>query len=353
MSTAIGNPRCSKADCAIATSGLCAEGHSPALSCPFYDRLSATADPTSLDEAGDDTDMLEGEPEEEQIHLPLGEALTPDEVDEFLRWRSATFVTIVGDRECGKTTLICAIYDRFLKGPFADHIFAGSRTLMALEERSHYARAESGRAHPETPHTSIAEGLRFFHFAAVSAGRIDARSDLLLSDRAGESYSRARDNSALVGELIEVEKADRLVLLLDGGRVVEPVERAGAVQAVRQTLRAFLDGGALNGTSIVQVVTTKIDLLADHDDKADIDRQLALFRQRLATDFAPRLAELSFRDIAARDPRGGFAPAFGVDALFADWIMPRTVIVARAGLPIAPEGEFDRLLQRTPMEVLP
>ncbi len=351
--TAITNEvRCSKSECEVAASGLCAEGHTPVRSCPFYGRSPATDDLDVLDEEQEGTDEFESEPEEEQIALPTGEALTLDDVDEFLRWRPATFVTIVGDRESGKTTLICAIYDRFLKGPFAGYIFAGSRTLVALEKRSHYARAESGRAHPDTPRTSIAEGLQFLHFAVVRADRIHVRTDLMLSDRAGEVYRQARDNSALVGELIEVEKGDRLVLLLDGGRVADPVERAGAMQAVRQTLRAFLDGGAAGKASIVQVVTTKVDLLAHHTAKADIDRQLSVFRQRLVADFAPRLGDLSFWEIAARDPRGDFPPAYGVDALLADWVAPRSAIVAYEERVTPLQSEFDRLLLRTPMEAV-
>lgn len=343
--------RCGKPGCEVARTGLCGEGHDPARSCPFYGQEpSAELDAEHLE----GVDAAEGEPaEEDRIPLPKGEALVPLEVDEFLRWRPATFVTIVGDRESGKTTLICALYDRFLKGPFADLLFAGSRTLIALEKRSHLARVESGLSQPDTPHTSISEGLRFFHFAVATAIRVDTRTDLMLSDRAGEAYSRARGNSELVAELIEVIQADRLVLLLDGARVADPIERAGAMQSVRQTLRAFLDGGVLGASSVVQVVTTKIDLLAHHPEKQNIDARLATYRQRLDEDFGPRLAGLSYWDTAARDPTGGFAPAHGLDALVTEWVTQRPAAVARVKPSTPLRSEFDRLLLRTPMEVVP
>src|SRR5689334_22686712 len=83
--------------------------------------------------------------------------------------------------------------------------------------------------------------------------------------------------------------AHRIVLLLDGGRLVEPTERSSAMQSVRQTLRALLDNHALGASSIVQVVTTKIDILAASSERDEISRILSAFTARLAADFAHRL----------------------------------------------------------------
>lgn len=352
MAEAAEQIRCGKPECEVATTRVCAEGHEPPESCPYYGR-AVPDDHSDRDELEAATGGLDDAVDENRIPLPSGETLSPAEVDAFLRWRPANFVTIVGDRNSGKTTLICAIYDRFLKGPFAGYLFAGSRTLIGLEKRSHLARAESGRSQPDTPHTSLSEGLTFFHFAVVPADRIDTRSDLMLSDRAGELYRQARNNSALIAGLVEVAKAHRLVLLLDGGRVANLVERAGAMQSVRQALRAFLDGGGLDPSSIVQVVTTKIDLLADHPEKLAIEAELKAFRERLQANFASRVTELSFWEIAARDPLGRFSPAHGVGALFADWVTTRQAVVSRSTLAGPLQSEFDRLLLRTPMEVRP
>lgn len=343
--------RCTKPECGISTSGLCADGHEPTDACPFLVRSSdegQNEDPGAANLGGEET------AEENQIQLPSGEALDVQTVDEFLRWRPATFVTIVGERASGKTTLICAIYDRFLRGPFGGLVFAGSRTLISLERRSHLSRAESGASQPDTPHTSLAEGLRFFHFAVARADRMDVRTDLMLSDRAGERYREARGKSDVVPSLVEVVKADVLVLLLDGGRIADPVERAEGMQSVRQTLRAFLDGGGLTTESLVQVVTTKLDLLACHPERDQLERYLSSFKQGLDSDFAPRLANLSFWEIAARDPKGTLEPAFGVDKLLASWVSLRR----RAGIglfrsSVVLENEFERLLLRTPMEIVP
>jgi hypothetical protein len=176
---------------------------------------------------------------------------------------------------------------------------------------------------------------------------------LLLSDRSGEVYRSARNNSTVVTTLPEIPQADRVVLLLDGGRVADPVERHGAIQSVRQILRVFLDNDALGSTSIVQVVTTKIDLISASQSGQDIADAIATFRNGLTSDFAPRLKSLSFHDIAARDPTNTLAPAHGLDALIVDWATPRPRYIPPAPPPLALRSEFDRLLARTSIEIIP
>lgn len=319
----------------------------PPESCPNFnssddDDLGVYADDAQVDGA---TSVVEGT----HVSLPAGEALDLAQVAQFLRWRPATFVTIVGDRDSGKSTLICALYDRLLRGPYANMSFAGSRTLVELERRSHYSRADSGRVEPETPRTSLSEGLHYFHIALVPAGH-SARVDLLISDRAGEIYSQARDDSAIITSLVEVPQGDRVVLLLDGRRVSNPVERSNAMQAVRQTLRAFLDNDALGAASIVQVVTTKTDLIAACGDTTHVEEALSLFERRLARDFGPRLRELTFCRVAARDPIGKFEPAHGLDTLLTDWVASRSQSVSPPPPLLILESEFDKLLARTPLE---
>jgi hypothetical protein len=341
---------CRKPECRVTESGICSDGHDPIESCPYFD---STEDEDIEDEDELDTEWSDTTSHTEQTALPSGDVLNVEGVDEFLRWRPATLVSMVGERESGKTTLICTIYDRFLHGAFAGYSFAGSRTLIALQRRLHYARAASGRVRPDTPRTSLSEDLHFFHLALARSSAPEARSDLMLADRAGEAYRYARSNSDRVRDLIEVRKADFVVLLLDGGRIVDPVERTGAMQSVRQTLRAFIDGGAICGSSIIQIVTTKFDLVAASDEKEELERRLSEFQERLRADFEERVGHLSFWNIAARDPLGRYPLAWQVDTLLYSWLnRPSIAGVRNAPVDIPLLTEFDRLLRRTPMETV-
>jgi hypothetical protein len=341
---------CRKIDCQVASTGKCADGHDPLASCPNYGNHPIESS-DAYDGELDSTESATIGPG--RIQLPAGDALTSDEVDQFLRWRDGTFVCIIGDSHSGKTTLISALYDRFLRGDFAGLGFAGSRSLVALERRSHHGRVDSGRLSPETAHTSLQDGLRYFHFALVASGDPTKRTDLLLSDRSGEMYRKARDNAAEVKKLPEIGQANRVVLLLDGGRAANPVERHGALQSVRQSLRVLLDNGGIDGTSIVQIVTTKVDLISASAEAPSCRDSISAFCQRLTTDFGTRLGSLSFHDIAARDPTGGLAAAHGLNSLLQDWTTPRPHNARFIPRPIVLQSEFDRLLDRTPMELLP
>jgi hypothetical protein len=309
------------------------------------------SDPDELEPDEELTVERDLAPESDDVLLPSGDALDIEGVDAFLRWRSAILVSIVGDVGSGKTTLICAIYDQFLRGPFAGLIFAGSRTLMAFEQRSHYSRVESGGVRPDTQRTSLAEGLGFFHIALVRSDPPHTRTDLMISDRSGEVYKEARSNSAIIPKLIEISKADYVVLLLDGAGLADPAKRAGALGSLRQTLQALLDGDALDLASQVQVVTTKLDLIEKHADQYEIEERLARFQSLLSRDFAHRLGGLSFWAVAARADDHTYPSAKGVDSLLGSWVEPAAIVVSPTNRTMPHlESEFDRLLSRTSFE---
>src|SRR5688572_30114227 len=100
---------CAKLGCEVSSTGRCSEGHSPPASCQFFGKSpNFSADPEFIESAEDDAPA----PPTSVVQLPRGEPLSPAEVDEFLRWRPAKMVAILGERDSGKTTLICALYDR-------------------------------------------------------------------------------------------------------------------------------------------------------------------------------------------------------------------------------------------------
>ncbi|MGH8422076.1 MAG: TRAFAC clade GTPase domain-containing protein [Pseudomonas fluorescens] len=279
---------CGRSECGVSKTGICAEGHTPSEAWPSFGQ--AIVDVPEEFEDDDDASDVHQVIESARVPLLSGESFVPAQADQFLLWKPVKFVTIVGEFDSGKTTLICALYERFLKGKFANYLFAGSRTLVGFEKRSHHSRIDSGRVVPDTLRTSLSDGLRYFHLSLLQQGAQQSRVELMLSDRAGEQYLKARSNSALVDELIEVKKAHHVVVLLDGGRLADPVQRSGAMQAVRQTIRAFLDGGALTHISKVQVVTTKFDLLKGVEQKENLETQVEKFRTSLVKDFSSRLS---------------------------------------------------------------
>lgn len=327
--------KCSDPACDVASSGDCIDGKVPPDTCPKYGRAA-------IEDLGESTAKAAAP----GVKLRNGRALRgASAIDQILRKRPARFISILGDKDAGKTTLITAIYDRLFSGPFAGLEFAGSETLVEFEVKTYYSRVDSGRPHPSTPRTSRQDGLLYYHLAVSSAAH---RTDFLFSDRAGEVYSDARNNADEVAALMEVPQADRVIILVDGKKLARLDSRADAFQGPRQLLRVLLDNGALTASSRVQIVVTKADKIQTAMDSAALEKAIGEFETRLSRDFGTRLGSLTYWRIAARDPNGRLAPALGVAELVKEWVteLPELEIVA---LPLArvPTSEFDLLMERT------
>lgn len=275
--------------------------------------------------------------------LPASSMLSLEEADKLLRWRPASVIAIVGERNGGKTTLITEIYERYLRGPFADALFCHSLSLQGFEMKSFQSRAESGGAQPDTPRTSAQDGLHFFHLALSDLPDLN-RTDLLISERAGEAYRKVRDIPDLAGEMIEVRKAAAVVFIIDGERVADPLKRAEVFASVRNIVRAIVDSGNIAPRSQVQLVTTKYDLL-DVDQATDAREALTQFEDRIKLLLDGRFSVAIFHT-AARDPEGVVEPAQGVAPLLRSWLTPFQISnEEKIDLPELTD-EFDRLLLR-------
>ena len=286
-------------------------------------------------------------PEPERVAIASSESFEYEDAARFLASKEAIVVTLIGDRDSGKSTLICSIYDRFLHGPFAGLQSSGVLTITGLEKRAHLERVESGRATPDTQHTSLGEGLRYFHFGTALEQESEKRSALLVSDRAGESYKNARGNPTLLSTLVELPLADYLVVMVDGDRVADLTTRAGSFFAVRQMLQLLADHQPKGANYQIQVVITKTDLIDTAPDAKELRASLNDFKERLKDSFADRFSSLVFFEIAARATRGEYPAAYGVDRLLQSWLagpkLRNSMSVSEAPV----DTEFDLLAQRT------
>jgi Double-GTPase 2 len=279
------------------------------------------------------------------VSLPSADLLSVEDADALLRWRPANLVAIIGERNAGKTTLIAELYERFLRGPFGGQMFAHSLTLLGFEQRSYLSRAFSGAAKPKTPRTPPQDVLRFFHLGLVPQDLSGARTDLLVSERAGETYRNVRDRPAEGLSLTEVVKAKTVAFIVDGERLADELRRAEAFASARNIFRALADAGAIPASAEVQLVTTKFDLIAG-DDHEVVRQMLSEFEERLAALYGPKFARFSTWRTAARDPEGVHDPAWGVAPLLGSWLNPPAPPIPEPA-PIPPlTDECDRLLLR-------
>ncbi len=351
--------KCGKAECDVSVTGLCSDGLVPLEACPAYGKDPAPAQSTItkiekavLQRLVAKRNSQSGTSESTEssltpIALPSGEALNIHDIEKMILRHKIKLVSIIGDRKSGKSTLIGTLYDKFSDGTFGSYAFSGSRTLVGFDKLSFYTRAESGVKEPDTIRTSIEEGLKFFHLELTDSSTWDSKSHLVISDRAGEVYKDARANTNLLSELNEIRMCLTLVILLDGEMIVDIAKKNNAFAAVRQTLRALSDIGAIGSSSNVQIVASKFDLVVKHANSAELIKQVNHFTAKLETEYAGKFAELSFWKIAARDPSHNTDLGHGLDSLLNDWMSKkRTQIKQSIPAPIIEGSEFDMLLHR-------
>jgi GTP-binding protein EngB required for normal cell division len=331
---------CSNPDCEIAANGSCLQGHDPVQSCPHFGKPTVASAPS--EEAAPEVAVeAEANPEIPKTKLPQGDPLSQLEVDAQQMQRAGRLVAVIGDTSSGKSTLLCALYDRFLRGEFGERSFVGSLTLGGFEKLAHLSRAASGAQTPDTERTFVSEGLQYYHLAL--ANQSQHRMDLFISDRAGETYRSGMDRPNEFRQLPELSIARVVTVLVDGARLARQEELHEVLGATRRMVRALVDSEVLNSSQHLQIVLTKQDEVERTGRSASVKSQLEELVQRFKTDFGTSLATIDFFAVAARDPSGVLVPAYGCDDLLTAWCDAAEPPVRRVLQDRPAATQFDRL----------
>ena len=163
------------------------EGFDPLTKCPNYTPATVPAE-VKVPGAEPSVEIEVAEPEEDHhITLPSGDALTANDAHRLTSGAQSTVVMLVGMVKSGKTTVLAEIFERFRLGPFAGHLFAGTRTIMGFERVCHYARAASQGEVEDTGRTVRGIENNLLHLDLVHQDS-RARKRLLISDLSGEDF---------------------------------------------------------------------------------------------------------------------------------------------------------------------
>lgn len=288
----------------------------------------------------------------EYIELPRFSELDPDTAYPITAASPTRVLVVAGLADSGKTTLVASIYECFLKRrSFAGYCFAGSETLLGFEKRCHLARTASGLSRADTERTGRSEGTPLLHLRVRPEGRKSPGRDLLFTDVFGEAFREAKDSSDACRRLGILRRADRLLLLVDGGELSQNERRFAAYSAVRDFLRRSLDTGMLPLDPLVDVLATKWDIVdrLPPREKASAEEYIRRIEALLTEDFVGRVDNLRFGRIAARpSPESALALCHGVEPLFSAWVEESSLYRQPGGHEALPrfEREIDRYLNR-------
>lgn len=337
---------CSLDDCDVAETGACIRGHTDLGDCPHFiaDEISKNIeiDNQNLEQSADLPQTVD------LINIPYGEDLTTETAIRITAQALTRVIVVAGDVGSGKTTLISAIYEKFLDGPFAGYIFAGSQTLLGLEERCYLGRMESEGIVPDTDRT-IPGSMKLLHLKVRVSNLSKHSQDMLFSDISGEDFEMARDSIDFCKQLEVLHRADQCLILIDGDKLRQIDHRQQAFRSGSLLLRSFLDSRMLDSHSFVDILFTKYDLLSSGKEAKESKAFLDYVKDELQKNFSKRLGRLRFQEIAARPVSTKITSAYGIEKLFPFWVEDTHLFNRIQPLPEDKriiDNEFDKYLER-------
>lgn len=307
--------RCGNSECRASETGKCVEGL--ALDkCPHIIRSNEPSEGNILPE------NAPAKNPNTELQLPKAERLNVADASTLLRAAPSRLIAIVGPTSCGKTSLIASLSNLFQKGPVGNLRFARTRTMFAFEQACHHARAASLRHVPETEHTHRGSGVGFYHLGIQYDGTY---TQLLLSDRPGEDYREVADDPLNAADFVEVQRADSILMMVDGRTFLDLIERHNARQNTLMILQGLKDGDVFSGSQRLGVALTKLDIIKsasqiDHDrTHREFDGLVNLIEARFSDNFR----EILPFKIAASPATEILPYAYGSDELLQFWLEPQ------------------------------
>lgn len=278
---------------------------------------------------------------DQSVRFHHGDYLLTEETVEVTRANPSRIVLVAGPVSSGKTTLFASIYSKFQQGPFAEMLFAGSRTLLAFERICFPSRIESARAIAETTRTTHSPRLNFLHLGLRHASLASQRRDLLLPDVSGELFAEIENSADACRELALLSRADTVAVLIDAGRLTDVAQRQGARSSADSFLRRCIESGMLGAQSNVDIVITKWDLFVDSEDNQQFIDET---KRSLGERYGEQVASLGFWTVAARPSPNTLESGFGVDALLQHWLEAQRTLPTFDYAPPKIERSFDLFL---------
>ena len=259
----------------------------------------------------------------EIIDLPSGKELSEFEAVSLANARPIRWVVVAGPVSCGKTTLLISLYELFQWEPVAGHLFAGSNTLPALEQRCFLSRTASENNVPDTQRTFYNDGDEptYLHLRVCAEASRNKPIDFLFTDVSGEMYEHARDSTERCKELTCLHRASNFLLLLDCEKGVSIDKRWAMAEDGKTLLQSCLDSEMLSNDCVVNVIWSKFDYFVAAKNKVQHQAFRKGVQKGFMERFGQRVAHLKFGEIAARPtkaPRLGFG--YGVADLLNGWM---------------------------------
>ncbi len=310
---------CKLSSCNVAADGRCIENN------PLDGCVSILRQTSAANSNAEQSDEAVAIPESQSVSLAkhlklyLGDELTARSAHSIMCANLTRVVALAGGYECGKTSLITCLYDKFQKAPYGGYFFAGSKTLIGFEKRCFSSRVTSGRSEPITERTQNVDEFRFLHLALRKQQLDTPTQHLLLSDITGEAFNAARKSTDGAEKLALFRRADHFVLMVDGANISSESKHK-ELQQTKTLVRALVQARIITLKTIVDLVINKWDLILAAPNTNDLQTSVEELRQELEHNYAQNMSRLDFHKIATLPNPEVLDRGYGVDNLLNSWM---------------------------------
>lgn len=256
----------------------------------------------------------------DEIELLDGKGLSPDDCTAIARSSVPKVLFFAGTANSGKTTLLSTLYMLFQRGSFCNYNFAGSATLIGFEERTHLSRVASRSVYAAVPRTR--HDPEMLHLRVRPIDDRHSPTELLMCDLPGESFREAKDSGEACLRLPVIRRADHVVLLIDGEKIVDSTRRQQARNDATGLLTSLVLNGVLPSSSAVDIIFTKWDMVELCSEAQKATDFAAFLEEDLRRLFGTKVCELRFGRVAAYTVEAKYELGFGLKALFPAWAAP-------------------------------
>ncbi|BBO88034.1 TRAFAC clade GTPase domain-containing protein [Desulfosarcina ovata] len=268
----------------------------------------------------------------EWISLHTGDALNGDGLENIGAAHPMQVVMLLGPKRVGKTTLLAEFHNRFLCGPFAGFLFAGSLTLPGFEHRCYLSRTTSRMEKPDTRRTPLGSGVHYFHLAVRDSALNDPIRHVVIGDASGERFRTLHMNREDVLSMKPLLAAmGRTVFMVDGRHLANPVKKQQARTRARVLVRSLIETEVLGADSMIDFVISKWDYVVEHQ----IEDFAEAVLKEAQDSYASAVREFAIHRVSARPSIGSkLEKGFGMAGLFQAWVRPiRTPHIKLAKVP--------------------
>ena len=334
--------KCLKEECHIEADGKCFEGHKDFNDCPHY--MAANQDLAKG--VNVEVQEIDQKKSPDVVDLFSGKDITYQDASLITLKTLARVIVLAGAVKSGKTTFLASLYEKFLRGPIASYVFAGSLTLLGFERRCYLGRISSGKTKGDMERTKRGFDEKLLHLKVRIKDLSRPPQDLLFSDISGETFEMARDSTVECQQLNIIKRADHFVLVIDGEKLSRVEDRQSAYQNADMLFRRCIEAGMLVEYSFVDVLFTKYDLIKN-DNEAENLAFLEDIKLNFKENFEKRIGRLDFYTVAARPERTNVPLFYGLDDIFPNWVEKSPFIGCTRPRPVVDfdsKRQFDRYI---------